>query len=534
MADIKDHVIIVKSKQSQLPGSASSCDDICDHALNHQAGGRDEISVAGLSGLLLDLQKAGYIGSSPMDLAGLADQYVLKYDAASDTWIPASNSSVFGGLQASYDIGQSISTTTSKGILLLAADEEPIRFDVTNNPLQFTIGGSNLLTVETSAYSDSPIIKAQNLMLRGETSLKLFTPGGVSFLSTNIASGVPITDGTATGLTTTKQAVVEAINELDASIDTNASNINTLEGAVGGVSRLINTSTAAVTLADKNNILTVSRPYNICNISIAADVFTEANPFEFTVVLLPNIVYCRLFKIDDVTVRYTLPAAYAKDSPVILNVCVWEGKITVVGFAGDPLPLANPSENYVTKVTTPDALGTKLQELTLVTGGVSASEGRLYMDHSSTDRQFFDAYPGQVLRASIDVGVYRFYLKTETDEWVESRYYPGDARNVHTPDVREIDGTSINILTTDFANLISLTGTHASTVYLNTTGELWNGFKFTVRVGPGLAAGCTLRLGEYTSLWLLPRDTNAQYGRLYDVIILGTEVCVSGPAASIV
>lgn len=80
---------------------------LMSHASSHQNGGGDEISVAGLSGLLGDPQLAGTLDdaqNTPIDTADTpADGDLLKYDSASGKarWAPAGSAS-FSTLSADY------------------------------------------------------------------------------------------------------------------------------------------------------------------------------------------------------------------------------------------------------------------------------------------------------------------------------------------------------------------------------------------------------------------------------------------------
>lgn len=225
MSNINDHVILVKTQQEQLPGSSSLCEDLCDHAGNHQLGGRDPVNVTGLSGLLADQQKAGYIGEKEIDFAALADQYLIKYEASSDTFVFAAGTGAVNGLQLNYEAVPSMVTKTAAGILTLTADETSIDINVAANSLRIA-NGANRLLFATTAYSSDPAITASNLVLRGSSSLKLYAPNGPLFQCNNIAAGISATDGTATDFDTTAKSIVEAINENAGEIAANAGDIS--------------------------------------------------------------------------------------------------------------------------------------------------------------------------------------------------------------------------------------------------------------------------------------------------------------------
>lgn len=121
MSDITEHVIVVKAQQSQLPGSGSTCTEVCDHGGNHQAGGRDTFNVTDMSGRLADEQYAGWIEDKEIDTTGLADGMVLMYQSSSDTWIVTLGA---GGAHATThtdgtdDIQDA--TTVQKGLMTIA------------------------------------------------------------------------------------------------------------------------------------------------------------------------------------------------------------------------------------------------------------------------------------------------------------------------------------------------------------------------------------------------------------------------------
>lgn len=54
-----------------------------------EAGGAWELDVTDLSGVLVDAQHAGWIGSTPIVITGLTDEDVLQYDSAAGAWINA-------------------------------------------------------------------------------------------------------------------------------------------------------------------------------------------------------------------------------------------------------------------------------------------------------------------------------------------------------------------------------------------------------------------------------------------------------------
>lgn len=55
------------------------------HAASHQDAGSDEISVAGLSGLLADEQNAGKIKAKTVNDSAIADDKILVYKSGTDT-----------------------------------------------------------------------------------------------------------------------------------------------------------------------------------------------------------------------------------------------------------------------------------------------------------------------------------------------------------------------------------------------------------------------------------------------------------------
>jgi hypothetical protein len=88
MANIKDHVSVIREGQDLLPGGEGQ-DFWPPHAPTHQEGGSDVINVQGLLGTLADPQNAGWIHGRGIAVGAPSDGDVLIYELSSDSWIYA-------------------------------------------------------------------------------------------------------------------------------------------------------------------------------------------------------------------------------------------------------------------------------------------------------------------------------------------------------------------------------------------------------------------------------------------------------------
>lgn len=88
MADIKDHVLARRAKQTILPGSGGN-EYVPAHAVRHQTGGDDEINVTNLKGVLADAQNADKILGRAVDPTVPINGQVLKWNGTA--WIPSTD-----------------------------------------------------------------------------------------------------------------------------------------------------------------------------------------------------------------------------------------------------------------------------------------------------------------------------------------------------------------------------------------------------------------------------------------------------------
>jgi len=88
MADIKDHVSVIREGQDLLPGGEGQ-DFWPPHAPTHQDGGSDKINVNNLLGTLADPQNAGWIQgiAVPADTVTPSDGDTLVYSQGSGEWV---------------------------------------------------------------------------------------------------------------------------------------------------------------------------------------------------------------------------------------------------------------------------------------------------------------------------------------------------------------------------------------------------------------------------------------------------------------
>ena len=113
------------------------------------------------------------------------------------------------GLQDSYEVVGRIDTLSAAGPLEFVADEEEIHIYAAASGLSIEDHGGGIDILGGNIY-------AMNIY-GGDAGLEI--GGGILFDEANFTTLIPLTDGTATGLDTTAQSIIEAINEIAASPD---------------------------------------------------------------------------------------------------------------------------------------------------------------------------------------------------------------------------------------------------------------------------------------------------------------------------
>jgi hypothetical protein len=85
MADIKDHVSVIRNNQDLLPGGEGE-DFWPPHGWTHEDGNYDEISIAGLSGVTGDMQDAQWLRGIEIEDSLPLDGEVLVYNDTAGEW----------------------------------------------------------------------------------------------------------------------------------------------------------------------------------------------------------------------------------------------------------------------------------------------------------------------------------------------------------------------------------------------------------------------------------------------------------------
>lgn len=88
MANIKDHVSVIREGQDLLPGGEGQ-DFWPKHAPTHESGGNDVINVSGLLGTLADPQNAGWVQGRAISTGTPNDGDTLVYASGSNSWVYA-------------------------------------------------------------------------------------------------------------------------------------------------------------------------------------------------------------------------------------------------------------------------------------------------------------------------------------------------------------------------------------------------------------------------------------------------------------